>query len=301
MAQARVVFLVIAPFDHAAFRRGRIAGVAHIGRVALIAQQRPADLLAGAGELGVRPEEGEGMVDRHDRQVLARHFRDQAAPESRAHHHIVGPDRAAVGHHALDAAILDDERLGRRVGEGLELAGPLRFVDQLAGDGLRARDDETGVGVPQAALHHGLFDQRELLLDLGCPDQARARAEGLGRSHLALDLVHPGIVADAGDLQAADARVVAQLLVEVDGVERRPAGQEVVAGGVAEVGRVRRRADVGRDPGLVDADDVVPPALDQVMGDRCAHDTAQPDDDDLRLLRKLCHCLRPQSGIAGRK
>ena len=118
-------------------------------------------------------------------------------------------------------------------------------------------------------------------------DQARAGAERLGRGDLALDLVHAGVVADAGDFEAADAGVVAHLLVEIDGVERRPAGQEVVAGRVAEVGGMRRRADVGRDAGLVDADDVVPAALDQVMGDGCAHDAAQPDDDDLRLFRKL--------------
>jgi hypothetical protein len=50
MDQARVLLLVIAPLDHAAFGRGRIAGVAHVGGVALVAQQRVADLLAGAGE-----------------------------------------------------------------------------------------------------------------------------------------------------------------------------------------------------------------------------------------------------------
>ena len=176
--------------------------------------------------------------------------------------------------------------------KALSLPEASRLVDQLAGDRLRARDDEAGVGVPQAALHHRLLDQRELLLDLGGIDQAGARAEGLGGGDLALDLVHARVVADAGDLEAADALVVAELLVEIDRVERRPAGQEVMAGRVAEVGGVRRRADVGRDAGLVDADDIVPSALDQVMGDRCAHDAAQPDDDDLRLFRKLCHCPR---------
>ena len=300
MAEARIRLLVIAPLDHAAFGGLRIAGVAHIGGVALVAQQRPADLLAGAGELGVRPEEGERMVDRHDRQVLARHLGDQAAPEAGADDDIVGHDRAAVGHDALDAAVLDDQRLGRRVGEGLAACRTPRLVDQLAGDGLRARDDEAGIGIPQAALHHALLDQREFLLDLGRLDQPRARAERLGRGDLALDLVHAGVVADAGDLEAADARVVADLLVEIDGVERRPAGQEIVAGRVAEVGGMRGRADVGRDAGLVDADDVVPAALDQVMGDRGADDAAQPDDDDLRLFRKLCHCPRLRTGIAGR-
>jgi hypothetical protein len=123
MAQARVLLLVIAPLDHAAFRGGRIAGVAHVGRSCPGRAAAEADLLAGAGELGVRPEEGEGMVDRHDRQILARHLRDQAAPQAGAHHDIVGHDGAAVGLDALDAAVLDDQRLGRRVGEDLELAG----------------------------------------------------------------------------------------------------------------------------------------------------------------------------------
>ncbi len=121
-------------------------------------------------------------------------------------------------------------------------------------------------------------------------DQAGAGAEGLGGGDLALDLVHAGVVADAGDFEAADAVVVAHLVVEIDRVVRGPAGQEVVAGHVAEVGGVGGRADIGRDAGLVDADDVVPAALDQVMGDRRAHDAAQPDDDDLRLCGKLCHC-----------
>ena len=289
MAEARIGLLVVAPLDLAAFGGRRVAGVAHIGGVALVAQQRPADLLAGAGELVIGPEEGERMVDRHDRQVLARHLGDQAAPEAGADHDMIGLDRAAVGDDALDAAVLDDERLGRRVGEGLELAGGLGLVDQLAGDRLRARDDEAGIGIPQAALHQVLFDQRELLLDLGRADQAGARAEGLAGGDLALDLVHAGIVADAGDLEAADAGVMAHLLVEIDGVERRPAGEEVMAGGVAEVGGMGRRADIGRDARLVDADDVVPAALDQVMGDRGADDAAEPDDDDLRLLRKSGH------------
>jgi DNA-directed RNA polymerase subunit E'/Rpb7 len=74
---------------------------------------------------------------------------------------------------------------------------------------------------------------------------------------------------------------VAHLLEEIDGIKRRPAGQEVVAGCVAEVGGMRRRADIGRDAGLVDADDVVPSALEKVMRNRSAHDAAHADDDDL--------------------
>ena len=299
MAQARIGLFVVAPFDLPAFGGLGIAGVAHIGRIALVAQQRPADLLAGAGELIVGTEEGQRMVDRHDRQVLADHFRDQPAPYASADHHVVGLDGAAVSHDARYAAVLDDERSGRRVGEGFELARGFGLVDQLAGDRLRARDDKTGIGIPQAALHHLFFDQRKFFLDLGRFDQAGARAEGLGRRDLALDFLHAGVIADASDFEAADARVVAHLFVEIDGVERRPARQKVMAGRVAEVGSMRRRADVGRDAGLVDADNVVPAALDQVMGDRRADNTAETDDNDLRLFRKPCHCPRLQSGIAG--
>ena len=176
--EARMVLLVIAPLDLAAFGGLRVAGVAHVGRVALVAQQRPADLLAGAGELVVGAEEGQRMVDRHDRQVLARHLGDQPAPEAGADDHVVGHGSCRGGDDALDAAVLDDQRLRRRVGEGLELARGLGLVDQLAGDGLRARDDEAGVGVPQPALDQLLLDQRELLLDLG---RARSAARGCRR------------------------------------------------------------------------------------------------------------------------
>ena len=247
MAEAGIGLLVIAPLDLAALDGGRVAGVAHIGRVALVAQQRPADILARAGELVIGPEEGEGMVDRHDGQILARHLRDQAPPEAGADHDVIGTNRAAGRDDPLDAPVLDEERLGRRVGEGLELALGHALVDQLAGDRLRPRDDEPGIGVPQAALHQMLLDQREFLLDLGRADEASTGAEGLGGGKLALDLVHAGIVADAGDLEAADPGVMAHLLVEIDGVERRPAGEEIMAGRVAEIGGMGRRADIGRN------------------------------------------------------
>ena len=166
------------------------------------------------------------------------------------------------------------------------LPSATRLVDELAGDGLRARDDEAGVRVPEAALDQLLLDQRELLLDLGRLHQPRAGAERLAGVDLAPDLVHADIVADAGHLDAADPRVMPHLLVEIDRVERRPAGEEVVAGRVAEVRGMRRRADVGRDARLVDADDVVPAASDQVMGDGRADDATEPDDDDLRSFGK---------------
>ncbi|MCY1306920.1 hypothetical protein D9M70_568070 [compost metagenome] len=63
----------------------------------------------------------------------------------------------------------------------------------------------------------------------------RAGAEGLGGRKLALDLLHPDIIAGAGDFQAADAGVVAHLLEEIDRILRRPDRKIIVAGGVAEV------------------------------------------------------------------
>ena len=293
MAEARVLLFVITPFDLATFSRLRVAGVAHVGGVALVAHQRKADFLAGIGEFIIGTEEGQRMVDRHDRQVFADHFCNQPAPEAGADDHVFGFDRAAMGDDAGDAAILNDQRLGRRVGEGLQLAALFALIDQLAGNGLRAGDDEAGIRVPHAALHHAFLDQREFFLDLGGFDQADACAEGLARGDLALDFRHAIIIADAGDFQAADASVVAELLVEIDGVEGRPAGEEVMAGRVAEVGCVGSRADIRGDAGFVDTDNIVPAALDQMMSDRCADDTAEPDDDDLRLLRKYCHLVRP--------
>ncbi len=121
------------------------------------------------------------MIDRHDRQILAGHLGDQTAPEPRTDHDSIRHDRALLGHDALDAAVLDDQRFGRRVGEGLQLAGSLGLADQLMRDGLRARDDQAGVGIPEPALHHALFDQGEFLLDALGIDQAGAGAEGLGR------------------------------------------------------------------------------------------------------------------------
>ena len=109
MDEARVGLLVVAPLDLAAFGRLRVAGVAHVGGVALVAHQRPADLLAGAGKFLVWPEEGQRMVDRHHRQVFAGQCGGQTSPDAGAHHHVVGHDRAAARHHALDPAVLDHQ------------------------------------------------------------------------------------------------------------------------------------------------------------------------------------------------
>src|SRR3546814_5651977 len=114
MDQAGVLLFVVAPFDLAAFGGLRIAGIAQVGGVALVAQQRLADLLAGARKFRVRPEEGQRMVDRHDRQVLARHLGDQTAPKAGANGDVGRLDRAARGVDALDAAVLDIETGDRK-------------------------------------------------------------------------------------------------------------------------------------------------------------------------------------------
>ncbi len=136
MAQARVLFFVIAPFDLSAFGGLWIARIAHIGRVALIAHERPADFLARSFELGIGTEKCQRMIDRHDRQVFANHFGNQAAPKSRTDDDIIGLDGAAMRDDALDATVFNDQRLCRRVGEALQLACGLSPIDQLAGNGL---------------------------------------------------------------------------------------------------------------------------------------------------------------------
>ncbi|MNV61372.1 hypothetical protein D3C71_1538760 [compost metagenome] len=107
------------------------------------------------------------MVDRHDRQVFAHHFGDQPAPDAGADDDVVGHDRAAMGDDALDVTALDNQRGCRRIAEDFQLAGLFGGIDQLAGDCLRAGDDEAGIGIEQTALDLIFFDQREFFLDLG--------------------------------------------------------------------------------------------------------------------------------------
>jgi hypothetical protein len=137
--------------------------------------------------------------------------------------------------------------------------------------------------------HHLFLDQRELFLDLGRTDQPGPVPKALPEETLRLISSIQVRRRRRARSRARRPGVVAHLLEEIDGILRRPDRQEVVAGRVAEVGGMRRRADIGRDRRLVDADDVVPSALDQVMRDGRADDAAQTDDDDLRLFRKFCH------------
>ncbi|MNV61364.1 hypothetical protein D3C71_1538670 [compost metagenome] len=187
------------------------------------------------------------MVDRHDRQIFSHHFRNQAPPYAGADDDVIGHDRAAMGDDALDAAILDDQRGRRRIAENLQLAGLFGGIDQLAGHGLASGNDEACIGIEHAALDLILFDQRKLFLDLGGRDVMGAGAESLGGGQLALDLLHPQIIAGAGDFKAADAGVVAHLFVEIDGILRGPDRKIIVAGRVAEIRGMGGRADIGRN------------------------------------------------------
>lgn len=123
----------------------------------------------------------------------------------------------------------------------------------------------------------------------------RAGAKGLGGGQLALDLFHPGMITGAGHFKPADTGVMAHLLVEIDRILGGPDREIVVAGRVAEIRGMGRGADIGRDAGLVDADDIVPAAFDQMMGDRGADDAAETDDDDFSLGGKFCHGETPES------
>src|SRR5690606_570113 len=133
------------------------------------------------------------------------------------------------------------------MGKGLQLAGFLSLLDKLASNRLRARDDKARIGVPQAALNGRFLDEGELLLYYFRPDQPRPRSERPARGDLSPDFIHTGIVADPRHFQPSDALVVAELFVEFERVQRSPARQEVMAGHVAEVRGVSRRADIGRN------------------------------------------------------
>ena len=120
----------------------------------MVAQQRVTKVFAGASKFRVGPEESQRMVNRHDGQILARHFGNQAAPDARTNHDMIRRDYPARSHNAFDAAIFNDQRFGSGVGERLKSAGLFRHIDELAGNRLRARCHKTCIRVPQTALHH---------------------------------------------------------------------------------------------------------------------------------------------------
>ena len=289
VAHARVFFLVVAPLDLAAFGGLGVPGVAQVGRVALVAQQRVANVLAGTGEFQVGFEKGERVVHRHDRQVFTRHRGNQAPPQAGAHHHVVGSDEALGGLHALNTAGLDAQAGTRRVGKRQQLARGHRGVHQLARHHLRARLDQAGVRIPEGALNHAFFEQREPGLGLGRGDHHHPVAKGLARGDTALELLHAFVVPHTGHFQAANALVASQLVVEIDAVLGGEDRHLVVHRVEAKIRRVRRGADIGGDGGLVDADNSVPATFDQVVRHRGTHDATLTNDDDLGSFRKFGH------------
>jgi hypothetical protein len=286
-----LVGLVIAPLDLAALGGLRIAGVAHIGGVALVAQQREADILAGALELVIGPEEGQRVIDRHHRQILADHFGDQAAPETGADDNMVGHDRAAMGDNALDMPSSTISDWAGVLPNTFSLPDFSAGIDQLAGNVCERgmTRPASGSNMPPCTMSSSISGNISLIF--GPIKHAHWCRKALPEVTLRLTSSIQASSPVRGHLQPADAGVVAHLVEEIDRVLRRPDRQIVVAGRVAEVRSMRRRADIGRHARLVDADNIVPAALDQVMRDRRADDAAHADDDDLRLFRKLCHCL----------
>ena len=108
----------------------------------------------------------------------------------------------------------------------------------------------------------------------------------LARGHAALEFLHTLVITDTRHLQAADALVTTHPVVEVDAV---PGGEDrhlVVHRVEAKIRRVRGGAHIGGDGRLVDADDVVPAAFDQVMRHRGTHDATLANDDDLGAFRE---------------
>ena len=157
---------------------------------------------------------------------------------------------------------------------------------------MRAGFDQTGVWVPQGALDHVFFEQRELGFGFGRGDHFHPVAKGLARGHAAFEFDHALVVAHAGHFDAADALVPPHLVVEVDAVLGGEDRHLIVHRVEAEIRRVGRGANVGGDGGLVDADNVGPAAFDQVVHHRGADDAALPNDDDLGSFRKFGHVAR---------
>ena len=187
------------------------------------------------------------MVDRHDRQILARHLRDEAPPEAGADDDIGRLDVAAGGVDALDAAVLDVKAGAGRVGHGLQLAGFLRVADHLSGDDLGAGDHQARIRIPEPTLDHVFFHQRHQLFHLLGRDHFDPAAEGAPGTDPALEFAHSFVVALAGHLDAADARVTAALFEKVDAVPGREDRDLVVHRIETEVRCVTGRADIGRD------------------------------------------------------
>ena len=132
MHKAGFLLFVVSPFYLTTLGGGWIPGISEIGRIALIAQQWIADVLAGAFKLPIGPEKTQRMVDRHDGQVLAGHSGDNPAPETGTYHHVIGADESLGSVHAPNPGVFDFEAGGWIIGKGLELAGCHGLFNELA-------------------------------------------------------------------------------------------------------------------------------------------------------------------------
>ena len=209
VAHARVFLFVIAPFDLPAFWRFGVARVAQISRVALIPQQRVADVFAGTGKFKIGLEKREWVVYRHDRQVFARHARNQASPQTGADDDVIRGNIAFGGFYAQDAAVVDAQPGAGCIGKREQFARRHSGIDQLARHHLRTGFHQARIGVPQGTLNHVLFQQGELGFRFCGRDHLHPVAKGFTRGHAALELLHALVIANTGHFDAAYAFIAA--------------------------------------------------------------------------------------------
>ena len=108
VAKARLFFLIIAPFNLPAFRRFWIASIAHISGVALVTQERVANVFASAFKFIERSKECQRMINRHNRQIFANHFSNRTAPKTCTHNDIIRMNSASMSNHTLDTPIFNN-------------------------------------------------------------------------------------------------------------------------------------------------------------------------------------------------
>jgi hypothetical protein len=259
----------------------RLAGLAQVHRVVLVAQDRMVDLARRSAQLGQRLGQRVEVLDRVQGEPQAGEPQDPWPPDPGGEHHVIGLDRAPRGLHAAHAAAL-----GAQAGH---LAPPERPDAGLPAQRLRRaqRLADAVVGDVQAAQDALRVDERQPPRDLLRAQQLRLQAEGEAAPVAALQLLPalPG----GGDLDAAH-RVVAGQPVELERrVQRDRAPRETC--------HRRRRVDLEHEAGgvrgrpaglperpLLDDDDVAPAPACQVICQTCAGD-AGPHHDDASAAR----------------
>ena len=197
---------------------------------------------------------------------------------------MVGHDGALGSLHADGTAIFNDDFFSGGVGESLQLARRHRLINEVAGDFLRARRDQTRIRVPHGALNGVFFEKREALFGFGCGDHARVGTKSFARCDLAQQFLHLGVVALACHFHTANFNEVTAGLIKLAAVGTGEHVQLVVAGHVAEVRGVRGRADVGGDGRFLEANDVIPAVLHQMVRHRGAHDATLTNNHHTRFF-----------------